>query len=194
MQASRIRTSLEAWGLLAHLRELTTPPGGSLPSRRLAPRQLRAGLGSDLRCPRDTPAASSRLCCPHLVPTYPPRPLPRPSRCGCGLLGSSSSCPKMNEAELSPQGSCVSEPDPTTAQGHLTSFRPKRNATEHRFLLGSRLRYWLCPSLISAHNWGGLQSLYFGMFLYQVHIVATVAGVSRRFACLELPIIILRHT
>jgi hypothetical protein len=25
---------------------------------------------------------------------------------------------------------------------------------------GSRLGYWLCPSLLSAHTWGGLQSLY----------------------------------
>src|SRR5215213_7186804 len=40
--------------------------------------------------------------------------------------------------------------------------------------------------LLSAHNWGGLLSLYFGLFLYQVHIVATVAGVSRRFAFVEL--------
>src|ERR671916_81137 len=38
----------------------------------------------------------------------------------------------------------------------------------------------------SAHNRSGLQSLYFGLFLYQVHIVATVAGVSRRLACVEL--------
>src|SRR5215217_9045687 len=95
-------------GLLAHHQQQTIPPGGWLRLRRHPPRQLRAGLGSDLRCPRDTPAASSLLCCPHLVPTYPPRPLPRPSRCACGLLGSSSSCPKMNEAELSPQVSCVS--------------------------------------------------------------------------------------
>src|SRR3954453_20672711 len=40
--------------------------------------------------------------------------------------------------------------------------------------------------LLSAHNRGGLLSLYFGLFLYQVHRVATVAGVSRRFACVEL--------
>src|SRR5215216_6388039 len=40
--------------------------------------------------------------------------------------------------------------------------------------------------LLSAHNWGGLQSLYIGLFLHQVHIVATVAGLSRRFACVEL--------
>src|SRR5215207_10783112 len=33
--------------------------------------------------------------------------------------------------------------------------------------------------LLSAHNWGGLQSLYFRLFLYQVHIVASVASVSR---------------
>src|SRR5215207_9613948 len=32
---------------------------------------------------------------------------------------------------------------------------------------------------LSAHNWGGLQSLYFGLFLYQVHIVASVASASR---------------
>src|SRR5215210_7093064 len=34
----------------------------------------------------------------------------------------------------------------------------------------------------SAHNRSGLLSLYFGLFLYQVNIVATEAGVSRRFA------------
>src|SRR5215213_4341143 len=48
--------------------------------------------------------------------------------------------------------------------------------------------------LLSAHNWGGLLSLYFGLFLYQVHRVATVAGVSRRFACVELRRIILLRT
>src|SRR5918995_1642060 len=48
--------------------------------------------------------------------------------------------------------------------------------------------------LLSAHNWGGLLSLYFGLFLYQVHIVATVAGVSRRFACVELRRIYLLET
>src|SRR5215208_3373601 len=40
--------------------------------------------------------------------------------------------------------------------------------------------------LLSAHNLSGLQSLYFGLFVYQVHIVATVSGVSRRFACVGL--------
>src|SRR5829696_4312310 len=133
-------------GLLAHPQQQTTPPGGWLRSRRLSARLLPAGLGSDLRCPRHTPAASSLLRCPHLVPTYPPHPLPRPSRFGCGLLGASSFCPQMNEAELSPWVSSVSEPDPTRAQGSLTSLRPKRNATNHR-IPGSRLRYWLCPSL-----------------------------------------------
>src|SRR5215211_1614856 len=87
-------------GLLAHPQQ-RTPPGGWLRSRWLSARQLLAGLGSDPRCPQDAPAASSRLCCPHLVPTYPPPPLPLQSRFGCGLLGSSSSWPKMNEAELS---------------------------------------------------------------------------------------------
>src|SRR5215212_392699 len=48
--------------------------------------------------------------------------------------------------------------------------------------------------LLSAHNRGGLLSLYFGLFLYQVHIVATVAGVSRRFACVEHPRIHLTRT
>ena len=168
-------------GLLAHHQQQTTPPGGWLRSRRLASRQLRAGLGSDLRCSRDTPAASSRLCCPHLVPTYPPPPLPRPSLIGCGLLGSSSFCPKMNEAELSPQVSCVSDPDPTTAEGPLTSFSPKRNATDHRFLSVAGCATG-STRLLSAHNWSGLLSLYFGLFLHQVHIVASVAGVSRRFS------------
>ena len=32
---------------------------------------------------------------------------------------------------------------------------------------------------LSAHLWGELLSLYFGLFLYQVQIVATVVGVSR---------------
>jgi hypothetical protein len=91
----------------------------------------------------------------------------------------------MNEAELSPWVSYVSDPDPTKAQDPLTSFSPKRNATDHRFssvagcATGSTR-----PS--SAHNRSGLQSLYFGLFLYQVHRVATVAGVSRRLACVEL--------
>src|SRR5215218_4292322 len=76
-------------------------------------------------------------------------------------------------------------PGPTKAQDPLTSFSPKRNATDHRFssvagcATGSTR-----PS--SAHNRSGLQSLYFGLFLYQVHRVATVAGVSRRLACVEL--------
>ena len=52
----------------------------------------------------------------------------------------------------------MSETDPTTPQGPLISFRPKRNATDHRFL-GSRLRYWLYRSS-SAHNWSGHQGLY----------------------------------
>jgi hypothetical protein len=63
-------------GLLAHHQLQTTPPGEWLQSRRLSLRQLRAGLGSDPRCPRHTPAASSRHRCPLLVPTYPPPPLP----------------------------------------------------------------------------------------------------------------------
>src|SRR5215213_3696157 len=91
----------------------------------------------------------------------------------------------MNEAVLSPWVSYVSDPDPTKPQDPLTSFSPKRNATDHRFssvagcATGSTR-----PS--SAHNRSGLQSLYFGLFLYQVHRVATVAGVSRRLACVEL--------
>src|SRR5215213_5376803 len=149
--------------LLAHHHQQSTPPGGWLRYRQLAPRQLRAGLGSDLRYPPDKPAASSRLCCPHLVPTYPPPPLPRPSLIGCGLLGSSSFCPKMNEAELSPQVSCVSDPDPTTAEGPLTSFSPKRNATDHRFLSVAGCATG-STRLLSAHNWSGLLSLYFGLF------------------------------
>src|SRR5215212_1165420 len=88
----------------------------------------------------------------------------------------------MNEAVLSPWVSYVSDPDPTKAQEPLTSFSPKRNATDHRFssvagcATGSTR-----PS--SAHGWSGLLSLYFGLFVYQVHIVATVSGESRRFAC-----------
>src|SRR5215208_4350716 len=79
-------------------------------------------------------------------------------------------------------------PTPTLRQlkalSHI-SFGPMRNATDHRFssvagcATGSTR-----PS--SAHNRSGLQSLYFGLFLYQVHRVATVAGVSRRLACVEL--------
>jgi hypothetical protein len=63
-------------GLLAQHQLQTTPPGEWLQSCQLAPRQLPAGLGSDPRCPRDKPAASSRHRCPLLVPTYPPPPLP----------------------------------------------------------------------------------------------------------------------
>src|SRR5215217_9701469 len=91
----------------------------------------------------------------------------------------------MNEAVLSPWVSYLSDPDLTNAQGNLTSLLPKRNATDHRFssvagcATGSAR-----PS--SAHGWSGLLSLYFGLFVYQVHIVATEAGVSRRFACVEL--------
>src|SRR5215208_2035862 len=121
LQARKNNGSLTHWdftrclGLLAHHHQQSTPPGGWLQSRRLSVRQPLAGLDSDLRCPQDKPAASSRLRCPHLVPTYPPHPLPRPSRSGCGLLGSSSFCPKMNEAELSPWVSCVCHQSPTTA-------------------------------------------------------------------------------
>ena len=99
----------------------------------------------------------------------------------------------MNEAVLSPWVSYVSDPDSTKAQDPLTSFSPKRNATDHRFssvagcATGSTR-----PS--SAHNRSGLQSLYFGLFLYQVHRVATVAGVSRRFVCVELLRMILPGT
>src|SRR5215217_3254791 len=72
-------------GLLAHHQQQRTPPGGRLRSHRHAPRQPPADLGSDLRYPRGKPAASSRLCCPHPVPAYPPPPLPLQSRFGCGL-------------------------------------------------------------------------------------------------------------
>src|SRR5215212_3198221 len=84
-------------------------------------------------------------------------------------------------------------PGPTKAQGNLTSFFPKRNANDNRFssvagcATGSTR-----PS--SAHGWSGHLSLYFGLFVYQVHILATEAGVSRRFACVELLRIPLPHT
>src|SRR5215213_5331489 len=91
----------------------------------------------------------------------------------------------MNEAVLSPWVSYVSDPDPTKPQDPLTSFSPKRNATDHRFSsVAGCATSSTRPS--SAHNRSGLQSLYFGLFLYQVHRVATVAGVSRRLACVEL--------
>src|SRR5829696_7454592 len=79
-------------------------------------------------------------------------------------------------------------PTPTLRQlkalAHI-SFGPKRNATDHRFLsVAGCATGSTRPS--SAHNWGGLLSLYFWLFLYQVHIVATEAGLSRHFACVEL--------
>src|SRR5829696_9681918 len=101
--ATSIGAAVPICSIILNHQQQTTPPGGRLRSLRLAPPQLPAGLGSDLRYPRGKPAASSRLCCPHLVPTYPPPPLPRPSRFGCGLLGSSSFCPKMNEASFHPR-------------------------------------------------------------------------------------------
>src|SRR5215208_541123 len=179
--------------IILNHQQQTTSPGGRLRSLRLAPRQPPAGLGSDLRYPRGKPAVSSRLCCPRVVPTYPPPPLPRPSRFGCDLSGSSNSWPKMNEAVLSPWVSNLSDPDPTKAQGHLTSFLPKRNATGHRFSSVAGCATGSTPPS-SAHNWSGLLSLYFGLFLYQVHIVATEAGVSRGFACVEVRRMILLGT
>jgi hypothetical protein len=152
--------------ILNHQKQ-TTPPGGGLQSCRLSPRQPPASLGSDLHYPPDTPAASSRLLCPHLVPTYPAPPLPRPSRFGCDLLGSSNFWPKMNEAELSPWVSSVSDPYPKTAQEPLTSFGPKRNATDHRILSVAGCATGSTRSS-SAHGWSGLLSLYFGLFVYQV--------------------------
>jgi hypothetical protein len=86
----------------------------------------------------------------------------------------------MNEAELSSWLSCVSDPDPKMAQGPLTFFRPKRNATDHRFLLGSRLRYWLCPSLKRPELGRASKPLLRVIHSY-VHIVATVTSVSRSF-------------
>src|SRR5215217_4084927 len=77
-------------------------------------------------------------------------------------------------------------PGPTKAQGPLTSFFPKRNATEHRISSVAGCATGSTRSS-SAHGWSGLLSLYFGLFLYQVHIVPTEAGVSRRSACVELP-------
>src|ERR671916_3204896 len=76
---------------------------------------------------------------------------------------------------------------PTRTLRRLKALSPPfaQSETDHRFssvagcATGSTR-----PS--SAQNRSGLQSLYFGLFLYQVHIVATEAGVSRRFACVEL--------
>ena len=67
---------------------------------------------------------------------------------------------------------------------HLLSPKAKRNRPP--LFVGSRLRHWLYPSL-KRPSLGKRASkpLHFGLFLYQVHIVATVAGVSRRFACAE---------
>src|SRR5215203_1021515 len=108
--ATSIGAAVPICSIILNHQKQTTPPGGWIRSCRLSPRQLPASFGSDLHYPPDTPAASSRLCCPHLVPTYPPRPPPRPSGFGCDLLGSSNSWPKMNQAELSPQVSCLSAP------------------------------------------------------------------------------------
>ena len=72
-------------GLLAHHQQQIAPPGGSLRSRRHASLQLQVGFGSELRCPRDTPAASSHLRYRHRAPAYLPQLLPRPSRCVWGL-------------------------------------------------------------------------------------------------------------
>jgi hypothetical protein len=182
--ATSIGAAVPICSIILNHQKQTAPPGGGIQSCQLSPRQLPAGLGSDLHYPPDTPAASSRLCCPHLGSTYPVPPPPRPSLIGCDLLGSSSFCPKMNEAELSAQVSCVS--GPTKAQGPLTSFFPKRNATEHRISSVAGCATGSTRSS-SAHGWSGLLSLYFGLFLYQVHIVPTEAGVSRRSACVELP-------
>jgi hypothetical protein len=104
---------------------LTAFPCGSMAMIpcRLAPRRLRGGLGSNLRGPRDMPAVSSRLRRPHRAPIYPYQPLPRPSRFGCGLLGSSSFCPKMNGAVLSTELSCWFAPNLTTGRGIRASAR-----------------------------------------------------------------------
>src|SRR5215213_6255778 len=86
---------------------------------------------------------------------------------------------------------CLSRPYEGSRQSHL--LWPKRNATDHRFSSVAGCATGSTRSS-SAHGWSGHLSLYFGLFVYQVHIVATEAGVSRRFACVELWRIPLPHT
>jgi hypothetical protein len=75
---------------------------------------------------------------------------------------------------------------------HLHSFLP-RSKRKRDYLLfslgGSRLRYWLCPSLLSAHVWGGLQSLYtsFGVIPFlSAHSSESTQRVKTLFAYAEL--------
>jgi hypothetical protein len=83
--ATSIGAAVPICSIILNHQKQTTLPGGWIQSCRLSPRQLPASFGSDLHYPPDTPAASSHLCCPHLVPTYPSPPLPRPSRFGRDL-------------------------------------------------------------------------------------------------------------
>jgi hypothetical protein len=67
---------------------------------------------------------------------------------------------------------------------HLLWPKAKRNRPP--LFVGSRLRYWLYPFLKRPWLERASKPLHFGLFHHQVHIVATVAGVSRRFACVGL--------
>src|SRR5215218_9711586 len=107
MEASPIWTSLGAWrSLLTINSRQPLRVMATISSACTTPTASRSLLGSPL--PSGYARSECRLRCSHRAPTYPPPPLPLQSRFGCGLLGASSSCPKMNEVELSPEVSCVS--------------------------------------------------------------------------------------
>jgi hypothetical protein len=83
----------------------------------------------------------------------------------------------------------VSVPDPTKAQALSRPFaQSETQPTTENAVVGCATG---SARLLSAHNWGGLLSLYFGLFLYQGNIVATVADVSRRFL-FQMPAQLLR--
>src|SRR5687767_5460319 len=79
---------------------------------------------------------------------------------------------------------CLPRPYEGSRPSHLLSPTAKRNRPP--LYVGSRLRYWLYPSLKRPSSERASKPLHFGLFLYQVYIVATEAGVSRRFACVEV--------
>jgi len=69
----------------------------------------------------------------------------------------------------------------------------KTKPTISSALGGSRLRYWLCPSLLSAHSWGGLQSLYFGFSLFPSPCIVTTRASVSSHLLLPPNILELRH-
>jgi hypothetical protein len=75
-------------------------------------------------------------------------------------------------------------PGRTKAQGHLTSFRPKRNATDQRFLSVAGCATGSTRSS-SAHAWSGLLSLYFGLLCSQ-HSKHQVLGATPEWIVLGL--------